>query len=158
MEGQWAMREVITREKLKKLVEGKNEVLLPMGTILTKAARDWAKEKGIKLDFVGSKDAPSPVDDVEKKGVERAIVTVIGRDRVGIIAAVAGVLAGANVNILDISQTVLQGFFAMIMIVDLSQATVDFATLKKMLEEKGEELELNITLQHEDVFRYMHRI
>ncbi|MGB9790993.1 MAG: ACT domain-containing protein [Thermacetogeniaceae bacterium] len=94
----------------------------------------------------------------DKKSVERAIVTVIGRDRVGIIAAVAGVLAGANVNILDISQTVLQGFFAMIMIVDLSQATVDFATLRKMLEDKGEELELNITLQHEDVFRYMHRI
>lgn len=152
------MREVITRDKLKKLAEGKNEIFLPMGTILTKAARDWAKEHGIKLDFIRDKDTASREGEAEKKNIERAIVTVIGHDRVGIIAAVAGVLASANVNILDISQTVLQGFFAMIMIVDLSKATVDFATLRKMLEDKGEELELNIALQHEDVFRYMHRI
>ncbi|HHW41517.1 MAG TPA: ACT domain-containing protein [Syntrophomonadaceae bacterium] len=90
--------------------------------------------------------------------MKRAIVTVLGYDRVGIIASVAGVLAGVNVNILDISQTVLQDFFSMIMIVDLSQCRVDFATLRKMLEDKGEEMELNITLQHEDIFRYMHRV
>ncbi|HAA90383.1 MAG TPA: ACT domain-containing protein [Peptococcaceae bacterium] len=90
--------------------------------------------------------------------MNRAIVTVIGHDKVGIIAAVSSILAGVNVNILDITQTVLQGFFAMIMIVDLSKCKVDFLTLKKMLEEKGEELELRITLQHEDVFRFMHRI
>lgn len=152
------MREVITRAKLEKLAAGKKEILLPLGTILTKAARDWAREKGIKLDFMREQDSASIQDARDKKDIERAIVTVIGHDRVGIIATVAGVLAGAHVNILDISQTVLQGFFAMIMIVDLSQSTVDFATLRKMLEDKGEEMELNITLQHEDVFRYMHRI
>ncbi|MGI5865952.1 MAG: ACT domain-containing protein [Syntrophaceticus schinkii] len=89
---------------------------------------------------------------------EHAIVTVVGRDRVGIIAGVAGILAGANVNILDISQSVLQGFFAMIMILDLSRSQDDFPELRKKLEEAGDEMGLKITLQHEDVFQYMHRV
>lgn len=76
----------------------------------------------------------------------------------GIIAGISSVLAGVNVNILDISQTVLEEFFTMIMIVDLADCTVDFSTLRKMLEDKGEELELKVNLQHEDIFRFMHRV
>jgi len=67
-------------------------------------------------------------------------------------------LANANVNILDISQTILQGFFTMVMVVDFSQSTVDLAELKRRLDEKGQELGLQVTVQHEDIFRYMHRI
>jgi ACT domain-containing protein len=88
----------------------------------------------------------------------RIIVTVTGEDRVGIIAAVATILAEANANILDISQTTLQEFFAMIMMVDLSQANVPLEEIKRRLVAKGEEMGLRIDAQHEDVFKYMHRI
>lgn len=88
----------------------------------------------------------------------RLIITVLGHDRVGIIYGISGVLANADVNILDISQTILQGFFTMVMVVDFSQSKADLAQLKQLLEEKGRELGLQVTVQHEDIFRYMHRI
>jgi len=152
------MRDVITKAKLEKMIANREEIVFPLGTILTQAARDWAREKGIKLGFLEEQDSAPVRETGKEKEIKRAIVTVLGYDKVGIIASVAGVLAGVNVNILDISQTVLQDFFSMIMIVDLSQCRVDFTTLRKMLEDKGEEMELKITLQHEDIFRYMHRV
>jgi ACT domain-containing protein len=87
-----------------------------------------------------------------------AIITVVGKDRVGIIAGVSALLAEASVNINDISQTILQDVFTMIMLVDLSQATVDIKTLADRLEAKGEELGLSIRIQHSDIFNAMHRI
>ncbi|NLY50831.1 MAG: ACT domain-containing protein [Firmicutes bacterium] len=89
---------------------------------------------------------------------ERAIVTVIGQDRVGIISGVATVLAEHNVNILDISQTVLQEFFTMMMVVDLKGCRVDFNRLQQELVGKGASLGVQVQLQHADIFRYMHRI
>lgn len=88
----------------------------------------------------------------------RVIVSVIGRDRVGIIAAVSAVLADAKVNILDISQSVMEEFFVMIMMADLTDSSVSFADLKLRLQKRGEELGVKIDAQHEDVFNYMHRI
>lgn len=88
----------------------------------------------------------------------RVIVTVIGRDRVGLIANVSAVLAQADANILDISQSIMEEFFVMIMMVDIERATVSFDELKKRLNSKGEELGVKIDAQHEDVFKYMHRI
>ena len=88
----------------------------------------------------------------------RLIITVLGHDRVGIIYGISGVLANANVNILVISQTILQGFFTMVMVVDFSQSTVDLAELKRRLDEKGQELGLQVTVQREDIFRNMHRL
>lgn len=88
----------------------------------------------------------------------RVIVTVIGHDRVGIIANVSAVLAEANANIIDISQTTLQEFFAMIMMADLEKATLPFDEIKRRLNARGEEMGLKIDAQHEDVFKYMHRI
>ena len=88
----------------------------------------------------------------------RVIVTVIGQDRVGIIARVSGLLADANANILDISQTLLQEMFTMIMMVDLADSTVGFDDLKRRLRELGTGLGLAIDAQHEDVFRFMHRV
>jgi ACT domain-containing protein len=88
----------------------------------------------------------------------RVIVSVIGRDRVGIIAAVSAVLADTKANILDISQTVMEEFFVMIMMVDISETSVSFADLKLRLQTRGEELGVKIDAQHEDVFNYMHRI
>jgi len=88
----------------------------------------------------------------------RAIVTVIGKDQVGIIAAVCTLLSEKNVNVLDISQTVLQEYFTMIMLVDINHATVPFARLKDDLVEAGRERGLDIRVQREDVFDAMHRI
>jgi ACT domain-containing protein len=88
----------------------------------------------------------------------RVIVTVIGEDKVGIIAAVATLLAEANANIVDISQTTLREFFTMIMLVDVEKATVPFDELKRRLNAKGEAMGLKIDAQHEDVFKFMHRV
>jgi ACT domain-containing protein len=89
----------------------------------------------------------------------RVVVTVIGPDRIGIVADVASLLAKQNVNILDINQKVMGGdIFAMTMLTDISKATIDFGKLKKVLEEKGKELGLKIIAQHEEIFKYMHRI
>ncbi len=89
---------------------------------------------------------------------QRVIVTVVGQDRVGIIAGVSGILAAQGVNILDISQTILQDFFTMIMVVDIAHCKVSLQELQLLLKNKGEELGVNIIAQHEDVFKYMHRI
>jgi len=88
----------------------------------------------------------------------RVIVTVIGVDKVGIIANVAALLAEANANIVDISQTTLREFFTMIMMVDLENAAVPFDELKRRLNAKGETMGLKIDAQHEDVFKFMHRV
>lgn len=89
---------------------------------------------------------------------KRLIITVLGYDRVGIIAGISNILAQANVNILDISQTILQGFFTMVMVVDTTGSKVDLSTLKELLDRKGEELQMKINVQHEDIFKFMHRI
>lgn len=88
----------------------------------------------------------------------RAIVTVIGRDRVGIIADVCSLLAANGVNVLDISQTVLQEYFTMIMLVDASGCTVPFAELTTLLKTTSESLGLDVKMQREDIFNAMHRI
>ena len=88
----------------------------------------------------------------------RAIVTVIGKDRVGIIADVTALLAQYGVNVLDISQTVLQEYFTMIMLVDAAQCTVPFADLARTLGEAGTQRGLQIRAQREDIFNAMHRI
>ena len=88
----------------------------------------------------------------------KAIVTVVGKDQVGIIAAVCVKLAEFNVNVLDISQTVMQGYFTMMMVVDVSAATMPLAELVVLMEEMGKERGLSIRLQREDIFEAMHRI
>jgi len=88
----------------------------------------------------------------------RAVVTVIGTDRTGIIYNVSKILAENNVNIEDISQTVMHEFFTMIMLVDLTKMTVDFNVLKESLEAIGESLGMSIRIQHEDLFNAMHTI
>ncbi|KGN02039.1 hypothetical protein Z969_07035 [Clostridium novyi A str. 4570] len=88
----------------------------------------------------------------------KAIITVLGKDTTGIIASVSDILAKSNVNILDISQTIIQEYFTMIMLVDLSKATKSFKDLKETLEAKEKELNLSIKIQHEDIFNSMHNI
>ena len=88
----------------------------------------------------------------------KAIVTVIGKDRVGIIAAVCALLAQHNINILDISQTVLQDYFTMVMLVDTAACTASIGEMADLLEQAGKEQELSIRIQREDIFNAMHRI
>ena len=87
-----------------------------------------------------------------------AIVTVVGRDRVGIIAAICNKLAGFNVNILDISQTILQGSFTMVMAVDVGAATASFGDLSAALSDLGSEMGLSIRIQREEIFNAMYRV
>lgn len=91
-------------------------------------------------------------------GAKRAIITVVGLDQVGIIAHVTKTLAENGVNVLDISQTILGEFFTMIMSVDFSKSPIEFTVLRERLSEAGKKMGLDIHIQHEDVFRYMHRI
>ena len=88
----------------------------------------------------------------------KAIVTVVGKDRVGIIAEVCVQLASFNINVLDISQTVMQGYFTMMMAVDTSGSDIPLAELAKRMEEKGKDMGLSIRLQREDIFEAMHRV
>ena len=88
----------------------------------------------------------------------KAIVTVVGKDQVGIIAAVCNKLAEFNVNVLDISQTVMQGYFTMMMVVDVSACTIPLAELALDMEAMGKERSLSIRVQREDIFEAMHRV
>ena len=88
----------------------------------------------------------------------RVVVTVVGKDKKGIIAAVSGAMSEWDVNILDISQTILQEFFTMIMIVDLADAKVTFSQLREDLGLLGQKYGVVISCQHEEIFQYMHRI
>ena len=88
----------------------------------------------------------------------KAIVTVVGRDRVGIIAQVCMKLAEFQVNVLDISQTVMQGYFTMMMAVDVSGCTVPLAELCRAMDAQGQEMGLSIRVQREDIFQAMYRV
>ena len=88
----------------------------------------------------------------------RAVVTVMGNDRTGIIARTSTFLADNGINILDITQTILQNIFTMVMLVDLQGATVEFSQLAKKLDDLGQDLGVEIRMQHEDIFNSMHRI
>ncbi|MCI7809607.1 ACT domain-containing protein [bacterium] len=88
----------------------------------------------------------------------KAIVTVVGKDRVGIIAGVCTALAGFNVNVLDISQTVMQGYFTMMMAVEVSGCNVPLAELVTRMDEIGRDMGLSIRVQREDIFEAMHRV
>ncbi|MDE7162942.1 MAG: ACT domain-containing protein [Clostridia bacterium] len=88
----------------------------------------------------------------------RAVVTVVGKDKTGIISKVSTFLAEKQVNILDISQTILEDYFAMIMLVDMSNASQKLADLAEECRVMGEKIGMSVHLQHEDIFNAMHSI
>ena len=90
--------------------------------------------------------------------MNRTIITVVGKDTIGIIAKVCTYLAENHINILDISQTIVQGFFTMVMIVDTSRMNIDFVTLTNEISRIGEDTGVQIKCQREDIFDKMHRI
>ena len=88
----------------------------------------------------------------------KIVVTSVGKDRVGIIAMVSNILAENNVNILNINQNILDGFFNMVMIAEMSDSKIKLKDLQQILRDKGEEINLEIKAQHQDIFNIMHKI
>ncbi|MBC8015009.1 MAG: ACT domain-containing protein [Sporomusaceae bacterium] len=88
----------------------------------------------------------------------KAVITIVGKDQVGIVAMVSGILAANGVNVLNINQNILDGFFNMLMISDISNSKVSLKELQEILKEKGQAIGLDIKVQHEDIFNIMHRI
>ncbi len=88
----------------------------------------------------------------------RAVITVIGKDMVGILAKVSSVCADNKVNIIEVTQSILQDMFCMIMMADISECSVPFAEFSDMLSEYGKESSLSIHVMNEDIFNSMHRI
>ncbi|WP_167956287.1 ACT domain-containing protein [Anaerosporobacter faecicola] len=90
--------------------------------------------------------------------MKKTIITVVGKDSVGIIARVCSYLANNKINILDISQTIVQGYFNMMMIVDMNEAPKKFDEVAGEMEQIGEEIGVIVKVQHEDIFDMMHRL
>ncbi|EMD17008.1 hypothetical protein HMPREF9943_00786 [Eggerthia catenaformis OT 569 = DSM 20559] len=90
--------------------------------------------------------------------MEKGIITVVGKDQVGIIGKVCTFLAEKKINILDISQTIIQGYFNMMMIVDTSNSDTSFNKLTEQMKILGEDIGVKIRLQHENIFEKMHRL
>ena len=88
----------------------------------------------------------------------KAVITVIGKDMVGILAKVSATCAEKNINILQVTQTILEDLFAMIMLVEISDMSCEFVELSDMMEKIGNDLNLSIHVMHEDIFNSMHRI
>lgn len=88
----------------------------------------------------------------------KLVVTVVGKDRVGIIARVTKVLAENNVNILSINQSIMEGFFTMLLIAEISESKVKLTELQKVLKDEGEKINVDIKAQHEDIFNVMHDV
>ena len=88
----------------------------------------------------------------------KIVVTIVGKDSVGIIAAVTTLLAENDVNILSINQNIMDGFFNMVMIADMAGSKIELAVVRQLLQEKGEALGVEIKTQHEDIFNAMHKI
>lgn len=88
----------------------------------------------------------------------KIVVTILGKDRVGIIAMVSNILAENNVNILNINQNILDGFFNMVMIAEMSESKIKLKDLQQILREKGEAINLEIKAQHQDIFNIMHKV
>jgi len=86
------------------------------------------------------------------------IMTVTGADKVGIIAKLATAMAKANINIVDVTQKIMEDYFVMTMAVDIANATIGIDKIKKQLDKIGKEMSLNITFQDENIFKAMHRV
>lgn len=116
-------------------------------------------ECGLRLDII-ERNTISLIEykQFKETKMKRTIITVVGNDKVGIIAKVCNYLANNNINILDISQTIVQGFFNMMMIVDMNNSAKPFGDISSELEQIGKEIGVAIHCQREEIFSSMHRI
>lgn len=152
----YIIMEILVTLDVLKQYKGEKIVKFPPDTLVTKEARMYAVKHGMEL-YVGERKVHEPNYSNGIPSV-RAVISVIGEDRVGIIAAISDVLAKADVNILDITQTAIEGLFTMIMVVDIGRSNIGFDELKTRLSRRGEELSVRVDAQREEVFHFMHRI
>ena len=96
--------------------------------------------------------------EIDKADSTRVIVAAFGKNRPGVVAAITKILADLNCSIEDISQTIMQDFFSMIMVVNMKDCTMDFATLREQIQATESTLGMKVYVMHEDIFKYMHRI
>ncbi|MBU0586347.1 ACT domain-containing protein [Candidatus Micrarchaeota archaeon] len=89
---------------------------------------------------------------------ELVVLTAFGKDKTGLVAGITKILAENKVNIEDLSQTIMQDMFAMLMLLDISESGIDFETLQKKLDEEGNKLGLQVKIQHKNIFESMHRV
>lgn len=94
----------------------------------------------------------------EQEDIMRAVVAVIGKDTVGILAKVSGICAEYNANVMDVTQTIMQDLFAMTMLIEISRLSIDYIDFADKLKRAGEEMGLQIHVMHEDIFNSMHKI
>lgn len=99
-----------------------------------------------------------PVPETPRKLRNRIIITAFGKNRTGILAGLTGVLARHNCDIIDLSQKILQDFFTIMLLVDIAPSNEDFEFIKNEVTRKGEELDLKVIVQHEEIFNTMHRV
>ncbi len=104
-------------------------------------------------------EKPTVVTEQLKKQVgSRIIITAFGKNQVGILAGITEILARHRCDILDLSQKLLHEFFTIMLLVDISSATADFESVKEAIVSRGEELDLKVIVQHEEIFNAMHRV
>lgn len=101
---------------------------------------------------------PSVVDPVADDNTQRLIISVVGLNQPGVVAGITAVISDLKGNIADISQRIMDDFFVMIIVVDMSQSRYQFDTFADKLQQKGDELKVKVWVQHEDVFRFVHRV
>lgn len=147
------MKNIITLDVIKE--ESGDTLRYPEGTIITADAKSWAKSN-LKTLYVGDECIVKP--DKDKNKEDQVVISVVGKDKIGIIASISGMLAEYNVNIVDINQTLINGLFTMIMVVDISLCTLDFNQFKKNLDELGNKIGVKIDAQKQAIFNYMQRI
>ena len=148
----------LVEQDIRKLTE---EAIRQLGAKATPAA----VEKVVKDAIDRISDQPAPEIDVSplKKAVSkqsgnRIIVTAFGENKVGILAGLTGVLAKYKCDIIDLTQKLLQEFFTIMILVDISRSEHDFETLKNEITKTGEDLDLKVVIQHEEIFNVMHRV
>ncbi len=140
--------------QIRRLVERVTEAMGPDAT----PDRVEAVAQVVLDEVYGEATTPAPeAPFVSPEPGERAIVTAYGLDRPGILAAITNVVSDAGCNILDVSQKILQGYFTLIMLTDITNMRGDVRTLQQKLSAIGERLQVRIIVQHEDLFNAMHR-
>ncbi len=142
----------LNEQQIRKLVE---EAVNQLGSNASGTAVEQVVHEAVQRMQPGSVTPPPPV---QAPGQNRIIVTAFGKNRTGILAGLTGVLAEANCDILDLSQKILQEFFTIMLLVDISSSSLSFDQVKEKVVQTGDTLGLKVIIQHEDIFNTMHRV
>lgn len=142
----------LNEQQIRKLVE---EAVNQLGSNASGTAVEQVVHEAVERMQPGNVTPPAPV---QAPGQNRIIVTAFGKNRTGILAGLTAVLAESNCDILDLSQKILQEFFTIMLLVDISSSSLGFEQVKETVVQKGDSLGLKVIIQHEDIFNAMHRI